>query len=359
MDPRYRLSTLIAGILLIAGISLPAQAQITNVEELIRAGQEDAQTLTRAYFKPLPSGFGADINSGWFMNAKTHKTLGFDLQVRGAIAFVPSNDQTFDVNELNLQRVRLADGEPSSLSPTVGGEDNEGPDVVVEDENGDPITQFALPSGSGYNLVPAPMLQASVGLVRDTDITVRFIPQSKTDDIEYGMLGFGLKHGINQWLPGGNALPVDLSVMVGYTNIDVTGNLDLQPESGAQPNPFDPDAGTANFDNQSAEISLSTFTAKALVGKTLPFISVYGGVGYETATMDVGVNGDYPVSVDAGLPGTYYEVISDPVGYEEDGNNKFSLLAGANLKLLFFNIFAEYTLADYSVLNAGIGFSFR
>lgn len=359
MDPRYKFISFFAGMLLITCISLPVHAQIGNIDELVRAGQEDAQTLTRAYLKPLPSGFGADINSGWFMNAKPHKTLGFDLQIRGAVAFVPSNDQSFDINELDLQRVRLADGEPSSLSPTVSGEDNIGPQVVIEDENGDALTQFDLPSGSGYSIVPAPMLQASVGLVRDTDITARFIPQSQSGDIEYGMLGFGVKHGINQWLPGGNALPVDLSVMLGYTNIDLKGNLDLQPENGAQPNPFDPDAATANFDDQKAEISLKTFTAKALVGKSLPFISVYGGIGYETASLDVDVLGDYPVTVDAGLPGSYYEVISDPIGYEEDGNNKFSLLAGANLKLLFFNIFAEYTLADYSVLNAGIGFSFR
>lgn len=358
MDPRYRFISFFAGMLLIACISLPAQAQITNIEELIRAGQEDAQTLTRAYLKPLPSGFGADINSGWFMNAKPHKTLGFDLQIRGAIAFVPGSDQSFNLNDLALQSISPADPN-DTISPTVSGEDTDGPQVVVEDDNGDPITQFALPSGTGYSIVPAPMLQASLGIVKDTDITARFIPKSQTEDIEYGMIGFGVKHGINQWLPGGNMLPVDLSIMLGYTNIDVTGNLELRPDGNADPNPFNPDAATANFDDQRAEISLSTFTAKALVGKSLPFISVFGGVGYETATMDVGVIGDYPVSVDAGVPGNYYDVISNPVDYEEDGNNSFSLLAGANLKLAFFNIFAEYTLADYSVLNAGIGFSFR
>lgn len=359
MDIRYKLPPLILGLIFFAGISIPSQAQITNIDELIRAGQADAEKLTRAYLKPLPSGFGADINSGWFMNAKPHKTLGFDIQIRGAIAFIPNGDQTFDINELDLERIRLADGEPSSISPTVGGEDNEGPRVVLENEEGDPIEEFNLPSGSGYNFVPAPMLQASVGLVRDTDLTARFIPKSKADDIEYGMVGFGIKHGINQWLPGGNLIPVDLSVMLGYTNIDVTGILDREPDPSATPNPFNPDAATADFDNQEAQFSINTFTAKALVGKSLPFISVYGGVGYETSTLDVDVVGNYPVSVDVGAPGNYYDVISDPVGYEEDGSNKFSLLAGANLKLLFFNIFAEYTLADYSVLNAGVGFSFR
>lgn len=361
MKTKSAIFTCLTGLLLLTCISIPAHAQIDNIEDLIRAGQEDAQTLTQAYLKPLPSGFGADINSGWFMNATPHSTLGFDIQIRGAIAFVPSSDQSFDINELNLQRVELADGEPSSISPTVSGEDNSGPNIVVEDEDGEQLAEFALPSGSGYNIVPAPMLQASLGIVKDTDVTVRFIPKSETDDIEYGMLGFGVKHGINQWLPGGNVLPVDLTVFFGYTNIDVNGILDLQPDPGAQPNPFNADAANANFDDQAAKISLSTFTAKALVGKSLPFISVYGGIGYETATMDVEVVGDYPVAVDPGIPVTtsFYDVISDPVGYEEDGNNKFSLLAGANFKLAFFNIFAEYTLADYSVVNAGIGFSFR
>lgn len=349
---------LLAALLLFTCVTASSYAQIGNIEELIRTGQEDAEKLTQAYFKPLPSGFGADINSGWFMNAKPHKTLGFDIQIRGAVAFVPSSDQSFDLNDLDLQRVRPADPN-DTISPTIGGEDNPGPGIIVEDEDGNQVAQFNLPSGSGYNLVPAPMIQASLGIVKNTDITARFIPKSQADDIEYGMVGFGIKHGINQWLPGGNVLPVDLSLMAGYTHIDVTGKLNLRPESGAAPNPFNPDAATADFEDQEAPLSLNTFTIKALVGKSLPFISVYGGLGYETSTLDVDVVGDYPVSVDIGAPGSYYDIITDPVGYEQDGNNKFSLLAGANLKLLFFNIFAEYTLADYSVLNAGIGFSFR
>lgn len=359
MDYRHKLLSFLSAILLFAGISVPAFAQIGNIGELIRTTKGDAEKLTRAYLKPLPSGFGADINSGWFLNAKPHKKFGFDIQIRGAVALIPSSDQTFDVAELGLERIRLADSESSSLSPTIGGEDNQGPLVVFEDQDGDSLGSFNLPSGTGYNLVPAPMLQASIGLVKNTDLTARFIPKSQTDDIEYGMIGFGVKHGINQWLPGGNLLPVDLSVMAGYTNIDVTGKIDERPEPGTQPNPFSEDAITADFENQEAQITLNTFTIKALVGKSLPFISVYGGVGYETSTLDVDVVGDYPVSTQVGNFGEFYDVISDPLGYEEDGNNKFSLLAGANLKLLFFNIFGEFTLADYSVFNAGIGFSFR
>lgn len=358
MDFRYRLSTFAAGILLLAGTSMPAFAQITNIDALIRAGKEDAEKLTRAYLKPLPSGFGADINSGWFMNAKPHKTLGFDIQVRGAISFIPEGDQSFDINDLGLQRIQPTNNNASTITPTLGGEDNPGPEVEITDENGDPVSDpFNLPSGSGYSFVPAPMLQASVGFVRGTDFTARFIPKSKTDDLEYGMVGFGVKHSINQWLPGGNLLPVDLSLMAGYTNIDVTGKLNLDPD-GLR-NPEDPNSDpNPDFDNQEAQTTLNTFTVKALVGKTLPFISVYGGVGYETSTMDVDVVGDYPVNVQTPL-GPRYNVVTDPFGYEEDGSNKFSLLAGVNLKLLFFNIFGEYTLADYSVFNAGVGFSFR
>lgn len=354
MKKRYDFTKiLLAAILLFSSVTISSYAQINNIDELIRTGREDAEKLTQAYFKPLPSGFGADINSGWFMNAKPHKTLGFDLQIRGAISFVPTGDQTFDLNDLNLQRTRPEDPN-DTISPTIGGEDNMGPGVIIEDENGDEVGQFNLPSGTGYNVVPAPMLQASVGLVRDTDLTARFIPKSKSGDVEYGMVGFGVKHGINQWLPGGNLLPVDLSLMAGFTNIDVTGELNLDPEGF----PASEEAATANYDNQEAQLSLNTFTVKALVGKSLPFISLYGGLGYETSTLDVDVVGNYPVNVSTPF-GDGYELVRDPIGFEDDGNNKFSLLAGANLKLLFFNLFAEYTLADYSVLNAGIGFSFR
>lgn len=320
----------------------------------MRAGSEDAETLSRAYLEPLAKGLGSSLNTGWFNTASTHSPLGFDIQVRGAFALIPDADQTYNFNDLSLNNVELASGE-SPLSPTIGGDNDAGPEVIVNDDDGNEVGRFNLPEGTGFHFVPSPMVQASVGLIKNTDVMVRFVPEVSIGDYgDFNMKGFGVKHSLSQWIPGNKFLPIDISVMAGYNRIDLEANLDLDPEPGAAPDPN----YTGSYDNQKVKTSVDTFTFKILVGKDLPFISVYGGVGYETSTMSLNVVGDYPVTYQtAGVQQT--ETISDPFSYSQDGANDFSLTAGLKFKLLFFHVFGDYTVAKYPVANAGIGFSFR
>jgi hypothetical protein len=329
-------------------------SQTNRIGDFIKAGPEDAEALTKAYLAPVPKGIGANLNTGWFNSASTHSTLGFDIQVRGALAFVPGSDQDYDFNDLNLSNVELADPDASPISPTASGDDTAGPEVIIRGDNGDELERFNLPQGSGFHFAPAPMIQASVGLIGNTDLIARFVPKVKIGDYgNFNMRGFGLKHELNQWFPGGGLLPVDISIMAGYNRININTNLDLNPKSGAVPT--DP---TEDYDNQKVETSFNTFAAKLLVGKELPFISVYGGLGYETSTMNLDVTGNFPVT--GQIAGQEFTTtVVDPFSYSENGTNTFSFTGGLNFKLFFFNVFGEYTLAEYPVANGGIGFSFR
>ena len=40
-------------------------------------------------------------NAGWFNSAKVHKKLGFDLSLKLNISFVPRNEQTFLIDDLD------------------------------------------------------------------------------------------------------------------------------------------------------------------------------------------------------------------------------------------------------------------
>lgn len=337
-SPALHFKIAVATCVLIFCQTFATSAQTSRIEDFIKAGREDAEVLTKAYLKPLPNGIGGALNTGWFNSASTHQTLGFDIQIRGALAVIPSADQSFDLNNLDLQRVRPADP-TDTISPTAGGIDEPGPEVIVED-NGEEVTRFNLPQGSGFEYVPSAMVQASVGLIKNTDVMVRFVPKVTFGNYgDFQMKGFGVKHSLSQWLPG--IFPLDIAVMAGYNRIDLSANLNLEPEES------DPDA---NYDNQKVTTKFDTFTAKLIVGKDLPFISLYAAAGYETSTMHLDVTGNYPVE------GT---TITDPFSYTENGSNKFSLTGGLKFKLLFFHVFGEYTLADYPIANAGIGFSFR
>jgi len=343
MNHLYRRLKLIFSTFLVMATlgSSTAFAQLDDIGEFLRAGTEDAERLTRAYLSPLPTGLSTSLNSGWNGTAAPRKTLGFSIDVRVAAAFVPDSDQDFNLNEIGLQNVEPAD-QLEFIAPTISGDDGDAPTVNLFADTGvggrQQIGSFELPSGSGVSLVPAPMIQASLGLIKDTDITVRFIPETDLDDYgDISLFGGSVKHGINQWLPGGNLLPVDISLQAGFTQVELNANLDA-----------------LGGNDQRVETTTNTFVLNALVGKTLPFISIYGGAGIQSGDFEVDVLGDFEVQTIAGTT-----TITDPISYTEDSEASVHLLGGVRFKLAIFNIYAEGTVAEYSSLNAGIGFSFR
>ncbi|HYW35765.1 MAG TPA: DUF6588 family protein, partial [Balneolaceae bacterium] len=271
----------------------------------------------------------------------------------GALAYVPFSDRRFNVKNLNLKHMQLASGQ-SPMSPTAAGHNSPGPEVVVK-YNGHVADRFNLPKGSGFHFAPSPTIQASVGLIKKTDLSVRYTPKVHIGSYgNFRMEGIALRHSISQWLPGGKFLPINIAIMAGYNHVNVDANLNLKPDPTALPDPN----YSGNYNNQKVKDNFNTFTAQLIVGKNLPFISVYVAGGYEKSVMHLAVVGDYPVTENRnGIKRT--KTITDPFSYKQDGINKYSLTGGFKFKLFFFHIFGQYTLAKYPVANAGIGLGFR
>ncbi|WP_372637320.1 DUF6588 family protein [Fodinibius sp.] len=372
-----KLYTLIGfGLLLLIGTS-PVTAQLNNAGDIIQAaateeGRQDANTLLQAYFKPVGNGFGTDLNTGWFNTAKPHSVLGFDLTVSASVARVPGADRSFNVQELNLKELEYIEEESTSpVTPTAFGPGESNTTLGAYFSYTNPQTgeqqqervEFEMPGGTDVPYVPAPMVQASAGVIKGTDVTVRYVPPlDLPNDINLDLWGVGLKHDITQWLPGGKLIPVNISLQAGYTRLNSSIAFDVDPEQGSDvENNYDP----STWEGQKAAMRSNAFTINALVGKTLPFISFYGGIGYETSSLTIDTPGSYPVTVpnedfpeQSGQP-KKIEKIDNPIDISYSDNNSFRGLVGTRIKLAIFNITASYTLSKYPVGQVGVGFSFR
>lgn len=366
------LFTLLIGMIILCFNSNTSNAQLNKAGQILRSGAGDANILLTEYFKPLGKGFGTDLNSGWFSTAKTHSTLGFDITVNASVAMVPSSNEFFDVQTLTFSELEyIEDQSVSSVSPTAFGRNNPGPIMGAYYEN--PITgnnellySFEMPQGMGAPYVPAPSLQASVGIIKDTDITLRFMPPLELpNDVEIGMFGIGVKHGLNQWLPGGSLLPVDLALQAGYSSLKTSMAFDIKPEEGSD---IQNDHPVSTWNGQKAEFNADAFTINALVGKTLPIVSIWGGLGFGSSTVTMGTPGSYPVTG----PNENYDPndpdnnrikkinkIDDPIDITYANKSSIHALIGTRLRLAIFNISASYTLSQYPVLQAGFGIGIR
>lgn len=349
-------------------LSTPAQAQLGDAGEILKAGTADANLLLKNYLDPFGKGFGAGMNTGWFTSAGTHKKLGFDLSLNVGVAVVPSSGLTFDVDNIGFTELERTGG--SAVTPTINGADQTDTELGIYFTNPvtnqeELLTEFQMPAGVGFEYVPSPMVQASIGLIKSTDLSIRFIPETSLgDDLgNVALFGLGFKHGLNQWIPGGKLLPVDISLQAGFTQLTLTTPFDVNPETGAD---IKNDFPASTWDNQSLDFEANSFTINAIVGKTLPFVSAYVGLGYETSETLIATPGAYPItSVNDDYNGTTetqtkkIESIVDPIDITIGGENSLRAFGGVQFKLAVIKIFANYTAAAYSSFNAGFGITFR
>lgn len=337
-----------------------ASAQ-SSLSDLIKSGPADASKLVNAYADPLFKGFGAGMNSGWNNTAKTKGLLHFDLRISATGAFVPTSDKTFDVTKIGLSNnVRPADPN-QTISPTIGGDrNNQGPALNIYDNNGRQVEQFNLPSGA-LAIVPSPQVQLTIGLPKNTDVTVRAIPSINfgSNAGSVSMIGFGIKHNLIPDFVGNRAdklIPFDVAIALGYSRLNTNIALDVKPDDGAQP---ENGQQSTDFSNQHIEAHFNSFMVQAIISKQLLFFTPYFAVGYNTASVNAAVLGNYPVTTGATLTAQpTYTTFPNPVNIKETTISGMRADLGFQLNLAIFRVYASYSMAKYQSVSAGIGFGF-
>jgi hypothetical protein len=324
---------------------------------LIKSSPADATKLLNAYALPMFRGLGISQNSGWTNTAKTKKTLKFDVRITASASFISTNDKTFDVTKIGLSNhVRPADAS-QTIAPTFGGRKNDGPLMNIYDDNGQKVSSFNTPAGV-LSVIPAPQVQVTVGLIQNTDITIRAIPKvSVGSDVgSVSMIGVGLKHDIMRDIAGKTAddlIPFDLSVALGYSHLNLNKTLSVNPDNGAQPK--DSHQST-DFSNQHIEGNFNSFMGEVIISKKLLVFTPFLAVGYNTTHAGVAALGNYPVTTGGTLLNNTYTTFTNPVSISESVVSGARADIGFQLDLGFFRFYASGSLAQYKSVNAGIGF---
>ena len=331
--------------ILILGISvipLCIQAQDENdMVNFLQAGPADASKLMSAYLNPVIEGLSYGFNGGWYNTAKAHKTLGFDIGFSFNAVFIPSSKNYFDPNTLGLETVtdfssRAANG----LAPTIVGPADATTYTV---ENG---PSFSGPKGLDFKEtfkisgVLSPTAQVGIGIYKNTDLKIRWMPEVSAGSSKIKLIGFGIMHDIKQHMPGIKVLPFDLSVLVAYTNIKgKTGMEGTFPPSQGDTSP------------QQMDFNMDAWLFQALISKKLAIFTFYGGLGYNTIATTSDVTGSYTV------PG-YRTAFTDPVSLKFK-NNSMRLNGGIRMNLGPIYLNGEYVLQEYSTVSVGLGVTFR
>lgn len=340
--------------------SLMAFSQ-TSVVEFLKGGQADANKLFQAYLEPYAFALGDGLNNGWYSTAETHHLFGFDLTIGVSAVKVPDGSKSFNINKLGLTRMDVKSG--PSIAPTVAGNEAPGPLITVYDDHRNSMIEFNSPKGTGQDLVPVPMVQLGFGLLPNTDVIGRFVPEMKYDnngdEMKIGFWGIGAKHNFMKWFPGLSSLPFDASVFGSYSVVDGQSELsfttaDYSSNPGITIEPV-------NTDDQMLKMKTKTSKFGLVVSKKITILTLFGAIGQSTSKTNVDLLGTYPVVASAqggGLEITQEGALVDPVALQFDTSN-ISLEAGARIKITLFSLFASISKSEYTSYNLGLSLGVR
>ncbi len=335
--------------LLLTGLLISVSVKSQELEYLLLAS-DDTSLLMKNYINPLTEGMLSGLNNGWYHSAKTHKKLGFDITILANASIVPTSKQSFQFNADDYQYLTSSS---TKINTVMGGDNNVVIDIRIPEAGNYKIASFRMPDGIKddvpLNAVPSPMIQASVGLFFDTDVTLRILPEIKTNDVKGNLIGIGLKHNLMQYFGPLEKLPLNVSIFGGFTKMDVKYLLgDIDGLSGS---------------NQEATFELTSHTIQALASLDLPIITLYGGLGFEKGISTLKLNGSYNLEYDiqdgnGNTIGTIVDSVTNPINMDFNTSG-ISAKLGARLNLGFFKVFGDYSVKDYNTITVGIAFSFR
>ena len=253
------------------------------------------------YVKPLAEILGASLNSGF---------------IRAIRPVGPGNGITFRLDLVN-GNVFVSESMKTFQATTEGGfhpeTTTEAPTIVGDDEpkyvEGTGGLEYVFPAGLNVSRVGLVVPQVTIGGIRGTDLSVRWIGYSIEEVGDLSLLGLGVRHNISQYF---NALPVDLAVGGAYHTISFAESLDL-----------------------------TAMLISAQAGITRGVFSLYGGLGFESSSMTV----DY----------AHEDAENGRVNIDVDGANGIRATLGAGLSLAILQLYADYSLGTANVLSLGIG----
>lgn len=316
-----------------------------NIDDLLAAGVQDAKQFTTDYIAPASEGLAFGINNGWFNNAKTPHRFGVEISLIGNASFIKNEKKSFLMNIADYENVRFEDGSSSKNVATALGHND--PDVTIIVTYDDPIfgdqeIELTLPTGLGstdLNLIPTAFLQASFSPFKGTQVKARYFPEVNAEDAKIGLYGVGLQQDFTSWLPADKIIPVAISGLVAYTHLD--GSYDFT------------DSSIVDGENQQIKTEVNTLLLQLIVGTKLNIINFYGGLGFITGKSTTDLLGTYRVN--NGI--IFSEEIVDPFSIKQDVSGVRATV-GANLKLGFFGLNADYSIAEFDSASLGINFSF-
>lgn len=266
------------------------------------------------YVQPVSTWFGTYFNTGTYYDASVPELFGFKFSIIGLWSIVPDDQKSFNPDP------RIEGISTSEPTATIFGNKSS---YYLSNKG-----FFTYPAGLSLNSVPFGIYQIA-GSLYNTELMLRFFPNSKFDNTTVGLWGFGIKHEISSYF---QPVPVDISVQLLYNKFTFQFADD------------DP----ANF----TDLKSSNFAFNVHASKTfMDMFVVYSGLQFETSTMDFTYYFDDPNEL-------YPDLTKKNHSFSLNGDNHFRFTAGGAVKLGVFVFNLDVNFTTFTTFSSGLSLDF-
>lgn len=370
MFPNWKVIFTLA-VFLLATSNVFAQDGSDDLEGTLMQLSEDA---AMGYIGPIVSAFGSNLNGGWFRMAPPPIKFGLnlqfglvgmgtffpdDLEVRtfstsGDFRFNQTQSRTIVTNTVGLilapqvedalvDTISQTDFTVGMAGATIVGGSGPADTIRISFSGGDitftnPITllpqtetvdPYEIDLGVGglgdflpdLTFLPYAAPQLSVGTILGTRAVFRYVPEiSVTEDIgKFSWFGWGVQHNPGVFFP--TPLPLDVSISFAKQTIKLGDILE-------------------------ADTTAYGLTVSKKLGVGPISITPYAGYLIEKSTFHF----TYDFTLDEG---ELWEQ-NIPIDFIMEGENQSRITVGLCLKLLMFNINADYNMGNYNSVTVGV-----
>lgn len=343
------------------------QAQ-DGISDILAAGLEAARSYTNSYAKPAAEAFSYNLSAGWYDDARVLPKGKFNVILRAQATFSKDEAKSFlldpQVYESLIQNSYDSSNNPPAdiqvsfgdgftmprLIATSLGENNPPQSLLIvstDRATGIETGRFNINlaqglSNAGVDAVPSAFVQAGYGLGSGLEIKARFIPRVQIQEAEIGLYGGAIQWQITEVLDKNNKLPLEVSVLAGYSLLDATYDFE--------------DGAVVDGVDQRLETTSGSLTFALIAGTDFKILNFYGGINYNAGTTQTDLLGTYTVRSSGSIfPAS--QTFEDPISVKTDISSVLGTV-GTKLTLGFFQVDAGYTFGPFDTVNAGIGFKF-
>lgn len=194
----------------------------------------DILFIIDGYNEPAAEASVMQTGAGWFHTAKSLDLFKTNISIGISALPFPNNKKNFTVRDADFINVDIRDGDQASIPTTLGGRGLTFFDFEIDGD----AYEFQAFSGIRSDLFAMPYIQGQVGLWKETELTLRVVPQIIIDKSSYAVYGVGLKHNLSQYLFKENR-SFEIAIYGNYNltdlNIEFDEPLELTPTNGNQP----------------------------------------------------------------------------------------------------------------------------